>query len=239
MARPKIIEDSDAIKLIDFFFKEECKENSALLKPGKIVEYIKSHGYPRYNYSTYSTAKKVTDYVKNLKKTDIDTDINTVISFQTVNAAAMVDSNRSRDSLIKAITERDNYYSGISKSAARIVSRYNVLEQKFNVLKKEFDELKQSFALQTEQLETLKKEKRELKRDYQAMKDVLDTYVYPEIANELLVKDGDKRKSHSQIVMKEAVDEHTIDPKTKILDNKQETKSDSNVIKGLFSDLED
>ena len=70
-----------------------------------------------------------------------------------------------------------------------------------------------------------------LTTELNASKSVIETYVYPEIANELLVKEGATRKTEG-FIKDDALENNLITATTNI---KNTTKSGSNVIKGLFS----
>lgn len=235
MARPKLIEDGILLDLIKKYFYEECHNNIKKLKTSEIVKYINNNGYPDYPVTTLRRTKAAMDYIEELKNTVSDDNYVTSVSYQTIDAALLVDSNRSRDTLIKAISERDNYYKTIADSAAQSFERYIEIKKKYDV------ELKNN-ALLSEQIVELQNlisqyrlEIRELTHELNAHKSVIETYVYPEIANELLVKEGAKRETEG-IIKEDAFNDTLITATTDIT---KTTKSSSNVIKGLFSILEE
>lgn len=119
MARPKQIEDDVLLDLIKKFFNDECRGNIKKLKASEIVKYINANGYPDYPATTLRRTPIATKYIEELKATVVDEHYVTSVSYQTIDAALLVDSNRSRDTLIKAITDRDNYYKMIADSAAQ------------------------------------------------------------------------------------------------------------------------
>lgn len=102
MARPNDYEDNVLLDLIKKYFNEECHNNIKKLKTAEIVKYINNNGYPNYPATTLRRTKAATDYIEELKKTIRDEHYTTSVSYQTIDAALLVDSNRSRDSLIKA-----------------------------------------------------------------------------------------------------------------------------------------
>ena len=90
----------------------------------------------------------------------------------------------------------------------------------------------------TELEELIVKQKSTIKaltNELNASKSVIETYVYPEIANELLVKEGAIRKTDS-FIKEDSLDDHLITSTTNI---RKTTKSDSSVIKGLFNILDE
>ena len=219
MARPKQIEDDVLLDLIKKFFNDECRGNIKKLKASEIVKYINANGYPDYPATTLRRTPIATKYIEELKATVVDEHYVTSVSYQTIDAALLVDSNRSRDTLIKAITDRDNYYKMIADSAAQTFERYNTLSRKYDT---EVIARKKS----EDTVSTLK----ELK----AYKSVVETYVYPEIANELLAKEGAIRQT-DEIIKADSLENDII---TATTDIKKISKSRSNVIEGLFK-LED
>ena len=90
--------------------------------------------------------------------------------------------------------------------------------------------------LQTEQLEVIdritnfKRILNELKTENKQLYDIITTYVYPEIANEVLKKDG-LLKNTGNIIDSKVLEKNIITPKTKI-------QAKTSVIQGLFDMLD-
>ena len=93
-------------------------------------------------------------------------------------------------------------------------------------------------AAKNKELENLvaqyKAEIKTLKVERKAYKTVVNTYVYPELANELLVKEGALRKTGTPLI-EGALENNLI---TSTTNAKKKAKSGSNVISGLFNALE-
>ena len=226
MARPKQIEDDVLLDLIKKFFNDECRGNIKKLKASEIVKYINANGYPDYPATTLRRTP--------IKATVVDEHYVTSVSYQTIDAALLVNTNRSRDTLIKAITDRDNYYKMIADSAAQTFERYNTLSRKYDTeviaRKKSEDTVSTLKELNSENKNRIQ----ELEKELKAYKSVVETYVYPEIANELLAKEGAIRQT-DEIIKADSLENDII---TATTDIKKISKSRSNVIEGLFK-LED
>ena len=247
MARPKYIDDNKAIELIKKYFNNECNGDTKKLTTTKIVAYIMMHGYPQYNSAILRRSPNVKAYIDELKSTAENDDYVTTVSYQTIDAVSFVGRFRSKDSLIKAITERDTYYKKISDSAARSFERYNSVVRKYEgeAIRRKDLELKASEY--EEQLEECRASVKKLKKELKAYKSIVGTYVYPEIANELLVKDG-AIKLTKNIVDPEVVSDNIISTKTDIRklhiydeddeydgdDDKPATTPESNIINNLL-----
>lgn len=231
MARPKYIEDDILLDLIKKYFDYECKGDIKKLKATDITRYINQNGYPDYPATTLRRTRIAMDYIEELKNTVKDEHYTTSVSYQTIDAAALVDSNRSRDRLIKAITDKDNYYKTIADAASQSFNRYNALSKKYDKEVELRKQLEDKNALLEKELNEKKSIIRELEKQLKAYKSVIDTYVYPEIANELLVREGAIRET-GEIISNDALDTDIITPTTNI---KTKIKSGSNIIEGLFN----
>ena len=216
MARPKQIEDDVLLDLIKKFFNDECRGNIKKLKASEIVKYINANGYPDYPATTLRRTPIATKYIEELKATVVDEHYVTSVSYQTIDAALLVDSNRSRDTLIKAITDRDNYYKMIADSAAQTFERYNTLSRKYDT---EVIARKKS----EDTVSTLKELNSENKNRIQELE-----------KDELLAKEGAIRQT-DEIIKADSLENDII---TATTDIKKISKSRSNVIEGLFK-LED
>lgn len=195
MARPKQIEDDVLLDLIKKFFNDECRGNIKKLKASEIVKYINANGYPDYPATTLRRTPIAMKYIEELKATVVDEHYVTSVSYQTIDAALLVNTNRSRDTLIKAITDRDNYYKMIADSAAQTFERYYTLSRKYDTEVIARKKLEDTVSALKELNSENKKRIQELEKELKAYKSVVETYVYPEIANELLTKEGAIRQT--------------------------------------------
>lgn len=235
MGRPKLIEDNVLLELIKKYFYEECCGDASKLKPPKITEYINKNGYPNYPATTLRRTPIAMAYIEEMKKSASDNRYVAVAAYQTIDAAVFVDTNRSRDALIKGIAERDSYYKTVADSAMRAFESLNKLQQQLDEEKKTNDHLNRKIAELEELNAKYKIELRELNKELKASKSVIETYIYPELANELLVKEGALRKTESPL-KEDALENNLI---TATTDIRKTSKSGSPVIKGLFSIQDD
>ena len=87
-----------------------------------------------------------------------------------------------------ALIQRDNYYGEVCRSAGEFLRDKERLEAKITRMNSEINDLKNQVA-ELEQMNT-NKINRYSQEMLSKMKKVLDTYVYPDIANEILKKEG-------------------------------------------------
>lgn len=143
---------------------------------------------------------------------------------------AFLVKNNTKEKLKKAFKERENYYREITHSASYSFKENRRLEQLVRELKKRIKESE-------EELENIKKksidissDNRNYKSENQKLREIIDTYVYPEIANELLKKQG-LLKNIAGIINPNVIESEIATAETDI------TEIRSKVIKGLFDSI--
>ena len=235
MARPKQIDDQILLDLIKKYFNEECKGDPKKLKAVDVAKYINRNGYPDYPVTTLRRTPAAMEYIDSLKKSLTEDAYIKLVSYQTIDAEQFLRQNRSHDQLVKAITERDCYYKTVADSAVIYMDKYHSLYDKYEA------SVRTNEAL-TERIKELEElnfrytgETKTYKVELDAYKSIVDTYVYPEIANELLVKEGALRKTETPL-KDNALKDNII---TSTTDIKKTVRSDSNVIQGLFDMFDD
>ncbi len=234
MARPKMIDDSELLKLIERYFREECRGESRRLKYEDITRFIQKNGYPDYQARSLRRDSIAKTYIENLKKQSKDNTVTTVSTYKTLDVDEFISNNRNPDRLRRSLAELDAYYKSVADSAAQIFNEYNDLLKKYNDLKATLEQNRYEQKESEERSKEAHSEIIALKKEIKALNSVINTYVYPEIANELLAKERVKMKT-SGIINTETLDEQIITAETPI----NETKSGSNVIRGLFDSIDE
>ena len=138
--------------------------------------------------------------------------------------------NRTIKALKKALIERQNYYMEVASSATLIFEENKKLKKKLEKLEKEMSVLEKELETKSIANQETLSGFREAKRRVRVLQDLVETYVYPEIANELLVQRGILKKTES-MVDPIVVGENLVKPTDDI------SKIKSNVIKGMFEAL--
>lgn len=235
MSKQKMISDSALLSLIKEYFDKECKGNARKLKLPLITAYIASHGYPSYQVTTLRRNEKAREYIDSLIKAN--TAVQDVIIFKPLDIEDFLSSNRTPKALRTALSSLDSYYHTIAETSNAMNQNYKSLEKKCEKLTKENEELKTTASEYKQLLLSKKAEIKELGSENDMLYSIVTDYVYPEIANELLKRDGDLVKEQTT-VKAEQLDKELVYSKTNI-DIVPEFSSGSNVIRGLFQSLED
>jgi len=226
MARKKMIETDTLLGLIDEFYILKCDREASLLKIPAIGEYIRSKGYTVQDYLLRRN-DDVRNYIDKLHTTSEETHIKTVSVYRDIDIDAFLQKNCTTSKLKKALCERECYYREITDSAAHSFKENKRLEQENRELQKQNKELQLELEEKSEACSTFASNNRLLTKENKALRNIIDTYVYPEIANELLKKSGLIHETAS-IVDKNLVDETIVSANTNV------TKIKNKVVKELF-----
>lgn len=228
MARKVKIDTETLITLIDQFYSEKC-ENPSQLKIPALGNYIREHGYADVEDYLIRRNTVAREHIELLKNT-ADTNFTAVITtFKTLDADAFIEKHNTTKSLKKALMERDMYYQKVAASAKYCIDNYKDMQKENRAIKREITELKVQNEKNKKEIVSISAELKERQLECKKLQELLNTYVYPEIANELLKKEG-LLKETPGIINTDALEKNIISADT-------EVKIENNVIRGLFDKL--
>ncbi len=242
MARPKQITDEQLLQLIDEFFSKECQGKTQSLKLPAIAEYVASHGFEGYRVESLRRNNYARSYIDSLSQNKDNTAHALVVAYRTLNVSQFLDKNPTRSSLIKSLTELDTYYHRIADAASLLSQKETILADDNNRLKAENETLKSENKENSSLIQEQTRQIRALKKEIKALRAVVNDYVYPEIANELLVQDGELISDPNPYIDAGLLENNIISSSTHIEDTNKKSssfQSESSVITSLFEDLED
>lgn len=231
MGRRKLITDEQIIEMIDKFYIEQYEGEASLLKVPAIGTYIRNHGYPDCKDYLIRRSEAAQEYIEKLKAAQDGNELNILSTYKTIDVDEFIEHNHSKTAMKKALSELNMYYKSVSDAASKMHKKNIELEEK---IKKSSSNIK----ISNEQTKHYEQEITDLKHINKALRDenknlriIIDTYVYPEIANELLKESGLLQDTDG-IVNPEQMKSQIIHADTPV-------KSQSNVIQGLFNKMED
>lgn len=227
MGRKKIIETEQLIGLVDEFYYKVCKGNADKLKIPEIGQYVRSNGYPELKDYVIRRNEQVITHIEELKQTSEKKELSLVVAYKTIDIENFINTNRSDTKMKKALSELNMYYKTICDAATLINEKAKRSESKRKELEKKLNETQAELEILRTKNANLENEKKQLSAENKKLKQIINTYVYPEIANELLAKEG-LLQNTAGIVIEDAVEENLVKPETTV-------RSDSNVIKGMFN----
>lgn len=185
MARPRLFTEDELIALINEYYLEYPNR---MIKTSDLERYAKTHGRPNFKAYSIRRCPKAKQYIDQINANNQVTLETTIVTWRQLDVDAFLNLNRSRSDLKNALIQRDNYYGEVCRSAGEFLRDKKQLEAKITRMKSEINDLKNQVA-ELEQMNT-KRINRYSQVMLSKMKKVLDTYVYPDIANEILKKEG-------------------------------------------------
>lgn len=229
MARKAKIDSDTLISLIDQFYAEKCDGDAGQLKIPQIGEYVRSKGYDVADYLIRRN-KEAKAYIKKLKESTEEIHIYTVAVYRDMDMDAFLMKNNTKEKLKNALKERENYYRKVTNSAAYSFKEKKRLEQQVKELKKQTIELKEGLETVVAKGADIGSDNRKYKSENRKLRKIIDTYVYPEIANQLLKQQG-LMKNTTRIINPEVIENEIVTAETDV------TEIKSKVIKGLFDNI--
>jgi hypothetical protein len=185
MARPKSFKEDELIALINEYY---LKYPNMTIKVSDLERYANAHGHPEFKSHSIRRCPRAKQYIDQINASNQVTLETTIVTWRQLDVDAFLNLNRSRSDLKNALIQRDNYYGEVCRSAGEFLRDKKQLEAKITRMKSEINDLKNQVA-ELEQMNT-KRINRYSQVMLSKMKKVLDTYVYPDIANEILKKEG-------------------------------------------------
>lgn len=229
MGRKAILSDEKLVELLEHFFIEKCEKNPSMIKIPAFAEYIRNSGYPDVKDYIVRRNETVRKRIRQLKDASEEDIIQSAVVFRNMDIDEFLAHRTSPAALKKALSEREEYYRHLSISANYCINEKKNLEQKVISLEKENERICAENEMLEKELESCKKQMHELKDTQNKLKAFIDTYVYPEIANELLKQDG---------LIKETagiVDVNLME--TKVIDANTDVKPKNHTIRRLFDTI--
>ena len=231
MGRKKAIETEIVLQLIEKYWDEECGGNPNKLKGSQIGDYVRSHGYPSVSDKVLRTIPEISALKNQLIEESKDSDAVQIASYVTLNISDFIENNLSKSALTRSLTELDQYYKKLADSAGRAFEREKAARRSEEVLQQRVQELSASEKVKLDQIDSLTKETSSLKEENSKLRKLIDTYVYPEIANEFLKKSGLLQKTAGAI-SPDAMEHDTIKADSNI-------EFEDSIIRGMFNNFEE
>lgn len=229
MARPPIVDTDTIISVVDQFYLEKCRKDPEQLQASKIGKYMRSLGYQIQDYSIRRNAE-VMKHINLIKSEQEKVSLKNIAVFVDTDIDAFLSTNNTRSKLKEAIRAKDNYYRELSRTAVYFSKENKKLQLEVNSLRRRVAELEGMLNKSSSESKSIKSDYSSCIMENKKLKYIIDTYVYPEIANELLKKQGLLVTTQS-IINSEVLEGNIIEATDDI------TKVKNSVIKELFDVL--
>lgn len=199
MARPKKFDSLMLVKIVEGFYEEEANGNPGKLKFSRIEAYAAKKGCGAKAYD-FSRDKGVRKRILELEEmASLPSGEMAAAAYKSLDIDQMVRGCSSLEELKKSLYEMDQYWKNVYLSSSeaakrdrRLLAEKSGYEERITKLLGENKEL-------SEQAAAFGKEARSLQRENVYLRRMLKTYLYPNIANEIL------RESHLPVTENTAV----------------------------------
>lgn len=226
MARKKGIEEDALKKLINRYLSDELNGDATKLSFAGIGRFVRANGYSSVQDKSIRDKEEIVKYVYSLKESIHNKDeeaMSNLAVFKSINEDDFLRKNSTPSKLKAALVEKDEYYRKVCENAGIIFANNKALIKENALLKEKIKELEKTLEKGSADTKAVS----ELRKKVKAYKDIVNTYVYPEVANELLRKNG-LLENTAGIVDSNIVDANLVTPETDV------SKIKNKVIKGLF-----
>ena len=215
--RKRAVETETLIKLADRLFYEELNCSGKRLTAAELGRYCRSLGY-KLGDNTITRNKDVAAHLDSLRKSasDYSCEDTRPIVFVPIDADAFICNNRGYEDLKRLIIKRDTYYKEIADSAVIYRNKALESEKKSHRLSKELETLKQREDEHTRIIRNLKEANASLEANIKACKAVIDKYIDPAIAVELMKMEGFLSPDTTTLVIKEDIDKSIVRANTRL-----------------------
>lgn len=224
MGRDKKITSEQLILMIDKYALNHPREKISI---PALSNYLLDNGFDVAPY-LIRRDKAAREHIDKINSQDNEDIQRNVVTYHQLDIDNFVKTNSSIDKLRTALAQRDAYYASISNSAAIIFAENKELKSSIEYYRKEYEELKDKMQKKIQKDEN--KSIREKDKVILRLKKLLDEYVYPEVANLLLEKEG-LLETVNTIIDKDKLSAITVEPDSDI--SKITFQSIESIMKGF------
>lgn len=214
MARRRLISDEDLFEKFEEYVINECSNDISLFKLPKFGDYLRTTGFSEVTDTTLRRNKKFRITIEKRKAEAEDEEFQTIITYKTLDIDSFMMTNRTPRAIRTALVELNKYYKRIVEVALKYKDEAEVLV----IENKKIQEQLQTATSNSE-------ERKALIDENNALKSIIKTTVYPEIANELLKAEG-LLKSENRIISDEYLASQIITADSKIDFQSESTNTD-------------
>ena len=206
MARPKKVSSEELVALVDEYFTGEAGGNPSKLKCSLLEAYAQKKGVAAkaYDFRRDKSVRKRLDELKLIVKNENGLGLQIGAPYKSLDIDRLLKARRDPDELRKIIGELDAYWKQIyegtlseRKDAGKRQEELMELERARDSLSEELSRTKTGLAERKTEINKLVVENRYLRK-------MLKTYLYPALANEILVKEQQLKNPDTQVTQKAA-----------------------------------
>ena len=185
MARPKKVDPADMLRVVESFY--ETHGDASKLKFKSLETHAMSLGIEakEYDFRRDAAVKRRIAELAALGKT-----YGMSLAYKTLDADALIYANPTRASLKAALVELDNSWREIYERAVKLSSENTNLLSKNHSLMRESNLLRCEAATSRDRISELIRQSSDLLAENRYLKAALESWLYPDVANEILRREG-------------------------------------------------
>lgn len=209
MARNKSFDEEVLIKLLDEYRSQHYNKTIKIPEFGK---YVREQGYDIQDYTIRRDAR-FREYLEKTNEEQEENVYNDLVTYQTIDVEAFIRNNGTKEKMKAALINRDTYFANIANKAIKAIDKKRKAEAELEKAKKKIEELEEK--LEKVQVKTDNKKLKEKDEIIKKLKGILSEYIYPDVANAFLEKEG-ILDVVNEIVSGEQLENVTMDVNTNI-----------------------
>lgn len=247
MARTKTYQTKELIAWLNEYKIENPGIKVTIPKFGV---YLRSKGKDIQDH-TLRRDEEFREYLQNSNDEENSKNFNDLVTYKTIDVDSFMEKNNNKGKLREALINRDRYYANVAAKGAEAIKEKKECQAKIKEMNIQIEELK-NVIKETEKKLIEEKEKntdtkiKEKDKAIVAMKNILDDYIYPDMANAILKRDGVLKVVNS-VVDNDVVDEKSICANTDIEnlgkkeqnDNEENKKSEFSSVNSILGGFDD
>ena len=197
MGRPRKMTTDQMIDVVDSYYSTRVEGNGNLLSCSLIAAYATELGYTANGYD-FRRNTMVRDYIDRLKNGGNVPAENTPMVYKSLDVTGFINCNGGDAQLAKALMDLDAYWKRIALHAAQNAKENKTLAKSNTDYQAALSET----AKAREKLEadnaSLSRENNKLTSENRYLRKMLRTYLYPAVAEEILVRENALQETSEQ-----------------------------------------
>jgi hypothetical protein len=210
MSRPRKMTTEQMITVVDSYYLTRAEGNEKCLKCSLIAAYAVELGYSAEGYD-FARNMEVREHIERMKcyaeaEAELQMGKPIVPAYKSLDVAGFIRNNSGHTQLAKALSELDAYWKRIYEhSEMATVQNRKLMEEKsgFETALKESVIFQEKLKAENAELSA---KSNKLTAENRYLRKMLRTYLYPAIANEILIKENAIKESDTQATEVAVVD---------------------------------
>lgn len=197
MARPRKMTTEQMVEVVNSYYMQN-DGNPTLLKCSIIARYASQLGYDAEGYD-FRRNEKVRAYIDQLRENSAAPEKDIPLTYKALDIDELLRCNGGNAQLAKALADLDSYWKRVSGFASMTAEE----NRKLMAAKHEYELSLKEAAASQERIHTKNEEislqNNKLVLENRYLRKMLRTYLYPAVADEILVRENALKESSTQV----------------------------------------